>query len=50
MRRSDVCVVRLVNDGITVEDNMVIVDFRTTGNTEPTGYLCSFDRGRFVKC
>ena len=50
MRSSDVCVVHLVNDGITVEGNTVIVDFLTTGNVEPTGYLCSLDRARFVEC
>ena len=50
MRRSDVCVVHLVNDGLMVEGNTVIIDFRTTGDTEPTGFLCSFDRGRFVEC
>lgn len=50
MRSNGACVVHLVNDGLRVEGNTVIVDFDSTGNVEPTGYLCSLDRARFVEC
>ena len=42
------CVTHLKNDGITVDQNTLTVDFYSTGN--PTGFLCSFDRGEFFEC
>ena len=42
------CVTHLKNDGVTVNQNTMTIDFYSTGN--PTGFLCSFDRGEFFEC
>ena len=42
------CVTHLKNDGVTVNQNTMTIDFYSTG--DPTGFLCSFDRGEFFEC
>lgn len=45
------CMVHAVNNGLRVEGNTMTLDFTSTGNPGPTGFLCSLDRSkRFVKC
>ena len=41
----DHCAVHLINRGLRVEENDVIVEFSTTGNA--TGFLCSVNREEF---
>ena len=42
------CTILVRNDGVTVNQNTMTIDFYNTGN--PTGYACSFDRGEFFEC
>ena len=42
------CVVHVRNDGVSVDENTMTIDFYSTG--EPSGFLCSFDRGEFFEC
>ena len=42
------CTTLVRNDGVTVNQNTMTIDFYNTGN--PTGYVCSFDRGEFFAC
>ena len=45
---AEFCTTLVRNDGVTVNQNTMTIDFYNTG--EPTGYLCSFDRGEFFEC
>ena len=42
------CVALLKNGGVSVNQNTMTIEFYSTGN--PTGFLCSFNRGEFFDC
>ena len=50
IRDNGACMIHTISNGLRVTENRMTIDFLSTGQPGPTGYLCSLDRTRFIEC